>query len=255
MIDNPNGDRFAPDPRFGEINYDANINTPSRSLAYFETFHAPLIEEAKHQLESGSITILGIACGPGYEFEFMKDDPRLKIIGFDLDPQLIEQAINRFQGSIADTTYLVADTRKPLPIAKETADLAIAVNALIYNPDSLLDTARKHLKPNGKLVLNARLFNNPFNNPFFETQVERGATLENEEIEIDGEKFTLKVVNYANHESLPQLGRQVYFTSQEDLEKFMQIRGFGISKHDKYHYASPDNPDNEVEVYVLQKPD
>lgn len=250
MKDNPIRDGISRDPRFGEINYDASINTPSKSLAYFSAFHEPLIEAAK-KLTTDQVTILGIACGPGYEFEFMRDDPRLRIVGFDLDPELIKQAEKRFEGSAADVSFFVGDTRKPLLI-EETADLAIAVNALIYNPDDLLDTAKKHMKINGKLVLNARIYGNPFNNPFFENQTARGATLEEEVIYVNGEKFTLKAVNYSSHVSLPQLGRQVYFTSEEDLEKFMRLKGFEISEHEKYHYASTDNPDNEVEVYTLQ---
>lgn len=246
------------EPQFGEVfgengDYDTRINTPSKNPAYYREFHAPVIEKAKKHSPDGKITLLGIACGPGNEFEFMQDDPYLRIIGFDIDPALIQQARSKFVGTDARFDFLVGDTRKP-PLKKGIADVAVAVNALIYNPSELLDAARYGLKPGGKLVVNARIFGNEYNKPFYDTQLERGATLEEEEIDINGEKFHLKVVNYATHKLLPQLGRQAYFISEADLERFMAAKGFIVSKHDKFHFASPDNPDNEVEVYTLQKP-
>lgn len=243
------------EPKFGEIagGYDENINTPSKSPAYYSEFHAPVIEEAKKHSPDGKITILSIACGPGNEFEFMAGDSNLRIIGFDIDPELIQQARSKFVGTDAKFDFFIGDTRHP-PFQKEVADVAVAVNALIYNPGELLDTASFGLKPGGKLIVNARIFGNEYNSPFYDTQVERGATLEDEELDVNGEKFTLKVVNYATHTSLPQLGRQAYFTSEEDIGRFIAAKGFTMVKHDKFHYQSPDNDDNEIEVYTLQKP-
>ena len=246
------------EPIFGEAfrqisEYDARINTPSKSPAYYKAFHAPVIEEAKAHSSDGKVTILGLACGPGNEFEFMQDDPDLRIIGFDIDPGLIQQARSKFIGTAARFDFFVGDTRHP-PYAEGVADVAVAVNALIYNPGELLDAALYGLKPGGKLVANARIFGNEHNKPFYDTQLERGATLEDEEIDVNGEKFQFKVVNYATHKLLPQLGRQVYFTSEGDIERFMVAKGFIVSKHDKFHFPSPDNPDNEIEVYTLEKP-
>lgn len=241
------------EPRFGEIaEYDNNINTPSKSLAYYSEFHAPVIEEAKKHSPDGKVTLLGIACGPGNEFEFMAGDPNLRIIGFDIDPKLIQQARSKFVETKAEFEFLVGDTRHP-PFEKDIADVAVAVNAIIYNPSEVLDTALYCLKPGGKLIVNVRIFGNEHNKPFYDTQLLRGATVEDEELDVNGEKFYLKVVNYATHGSLPQLGRQVYFTSEQDIERFIAAKGFVIDKHGKFHFASPDNPDNEVEVYTLEK--
>lgn len=246
------------EPKYGEQfrkvgEYDAIINTPSKNPAYFHKFHAPVIDEAKIHSHNGKVTVLGIASGPGNEFEFMKDDPNLQVIGFDLDPKFISQAHAKFKSSPARLDFFVGDTRKP-PFKESIADVAIAVNALIYNPGELLEAAYRGLKPGGKLVVNARIFGNEFNKPFYDTQTERGSTLEDEELEANGKSFKLKVVNYATNKVLPQLGKQVYFTSEEDLEEFIKAKGFHLDKHDKFHFSSPDNPDNEVEVYTLQKP-
>ncbi len=242
------------EPKFGEIaEYDHSINTPSKSSAYYGEFHAPVIEVAKKYSLDGKVTILGIACGPGNEFEFMQDDPSLRIIGFDIDSELIQQAKSKFVKKSARFDFFVGDTRQST-FAKDIADVAVAVNALIYNPGEVLDTAQYSLKPGGKLVVNARIFGNEHNKPFYETQTERGATLEDGEIDVNGEKFKLKVVNYATHTRLPQLGKQVYFTSEEDIERFIAAKGFKIDKHGKFHFASVDNDDNEVEVYILEKP-
>lgn len=241
------------EPGFGEIEYDRNINTPSKSEVYFKAFHEPLIAEAKSKSSKGKVTVLNVACGPGHEFEFMENDPTLRLVGLDISPQLIKQAQERYQGKPAEADFLLGDTRHS-PIADNSVDAGFAVNAVIYSPDAVLDTLHRALKEGGKCAVNFRVFGNKFNGPFYDTQVKRGATLEDEELEVNGEKFKLKVVNYATHADLPQLGRQVYFTSEEDIERFIAARGFVIDKHGKFHYASPDNKDNEVEVYTLRKP-
>lgn len=241
------------EPGFGEIEYDRNINTPSKSEAYFKAFHEPLVTGAKAQASNGKVTVLNVACGPGHEFEFMSNDPALRLVGFDISPELIKQAQDRYKGKPASVDFLTGDTKNP-PIADNSVDVGMAVNAVIYSPGAVLDTLHNALKEGGKCAVNFRVYGNKFNDLFYDTQIKRGAKLENEEIDVNGEKFKLKVVNYATHESLPQLERQVYFTSEEDIERFIGAKGFAIDKHGKFHYASPDNKDNEVEVYTLRKP-
>ncbi len=241
------------EPGFGEIEYDRNINTPSKSAAYFKAFHEPLIAEAKSETSNGRVTVLNVACGPGHEFEFMENDPTLRLVGFDISPELIKQAQDRFREAPAEADFVIGNTKQP-PIADKSVDVGIAVNAVIYNPDAVLDTLRNALKDGGRCAVNFRVYGNKFNEPLYKTQVERGAELEDDELDVNGEKFKLKVVNYEHHKTLPQLGRQVFFTSEQDIERFIAAKGFTIDKQSKFHFASPDNDDNEVEVYTLRKP-
>lgn len=198
------------------------------------------------------MTVLNVACGPGNEFEFMQNDSALRLVGFDISPELIKQAQDKYKGKPANADFIIGDIKNP-PIAENTVDVGVAVNAVIYSPDAVLDTLHRTLREGGECAVNFRVYGNKFNDPFYDTQIKRGAKLEDEEIVVNGEKFKLKVVNYATHESLPQLERQVYFTSEEDIERFVAAKGFAIDKHGKFHYASPDNEDNEVEVYTLRK--
>lgn len=241
------------EPGFGKIEYDASINTPSKSDVYYKAFHAPLIAQAKSHTADDKVAVLNVACGPGHEFEFMENDPALRLVGFDISPELIKQAQDKYKRKPASADFILGDTKHP-PIADNSVDVGIVVNAVIYSPGAVLDTLHHALKEGGKCAVNFRVFGNKFNEPFYDTQVKRGATLEDEDFEVNGEKFKLKVVNYATHTDLPQLGKQVYFTSEEDIERFIAAKGFAIEKHRKFHYASPDNKDNEVEVYTLQKP-
>lgn len=241
------------EPGFGEIEYDSSINTPSKSEAYFKAFHDPLIIEAKAQVSNGKVIVLNVACGPGHEFEFMENDPALRLVGFDISPELIQQAQDRYKGKPASADFVIGDTKQP-PIADNSADVGMAVNAVIYSPDAVLDALHNALKEGGRCAVNFRVFGNKFNDPFYNAQTEKGAKLEDEELDVNGKKFKLKVVNYTTHTDLPQLERQVYFTSEEDIERFIAAKGFAIDKHSKFHYPSPDNEDNEVEVYTLRKP-
>src|SRR3989344_5797428 len=241
------------EPGFGEIEYDPNINTPSKSPEYFIKFHAPLLTQAKSKAFDGKVTVLNVACGPGHEFEFMENDPALRLVGLDISPDLIKQAQVRFKGKPANAVFIIGNTKHP-PVADNSVDVGMAVNAVIYSPDAVLDTLHNALKEGGKCAVNFRVFGNKFNVPFYNAQTEKGAKLEDEKLDVNGEKFKLKVVNYTTHADLPQLERQVYFTSEEDIERFIAAKGFVIDKHRKFHYPSPDNKDNEVEVYTLQKP-
>ena len=54
--------------------YREKINTPARNPEYFRRFHQPIIERAKQQF-GPQIRLLDIACGPGDELDFVKNDP------------------------------------------------------------------------------------------------------------------------------------------------------------------------------------
>lgn len=142
---------------------------------------------------------------------------------------------------------------KMILLAENSIGVGVVVNAVIYSPDAVLGTLHGALKEGGICAVNFRVYGNKFNEPFFNTQAERGARLEDEELDVSGEKFKLKVVNYETHKDLSQLGKQVYFTSEKDIERFIAAKEFAIEKHGKCHYSSPDNDDNEVGVYTLRK--
>ena len=241
------------EPGFGEIEYDSSINTPSKSESYYKAFHEPLIAEAKSGVSNGRVTVLNVACGPGHEFEFMENDPTLRLVGFDISPELIKRAQDKYRDKPASADFIIGDTKHP-PISDNSADVGMAVNAVIYSPDAVLDALRGALKPGGKCAVNFRVYGNKFNEPFYKDQIEDGAELEDEDLNVNGQKFKLKVVNYAHHKTLHQLEKQVYFTSEKDIEIFIAAKGFIVNQHKKFHYSSPDNDDNEVEVYTLQKP-
>ncbi len=243
------------EPIFGAFKttegYNETINTPSQHPEYYK-FHQSIVDEAKARLPNSDekVTVLNVACGPSNEFKFLENDPKLRLIGLDIDPTLIKNAKNTY-GKNAD--FVIGDTRHS-PIAENSIDAAFAVNAVIYNPDAVLDMLYKALKKGAKCAINFRVYGNKFNEPFYKSHVENGSVLEDEELDVKGEKFNLKIVNYANNKKTPFLGRQVYFTSEADIKRFIKTKGFIIDKEDKFHFKSPNNPDNEIEVYTLQKP-
>src|SRR3989344_2739542 len=110
------------EPGFGEIEYDPNINTPSKSPEYFIKFHAPLLTQAKSKAFNGTVTVLNVACGPGNEFEFMQNDPALRLVGFDISPELIKQAQYKYKGKPANADFIIGDIKNP-PIAENTVDV------------------------------------------------------------------------------------------------------------------------------------
>lgn len=197
----------------------------------------------------------------------MKDDPSLDIIGIDLAVgTLITSTRKRFNPDVvkARFDFVGGDTEQP-PLAENAIDVGIAVNAAIYKPEFLLSTLYHALKPEAKCVVNFRVYGDPDNAPFFDTQVRRGATIrdatpeDRKQLSLPpDETISLKIVDYSTHEDgqLRSLGYQAYFTSRSDIERLFTKIGFKLSNHAQFRYRSPDNenPGNRIEVYTLEKP-
>ena len=126
---------------------------------------------------------------------------------------------------------------------------------LYYCPDSILATIFRSLKPDGEAVVNFRNFNNHFNRPFYDYYEADGATLAEQRITIGNQPFQLKVLDYnqCGDEKTRVLDRQVYFQGIDDIEWFIRASGFEIVTHEPFHFRSPANPDNEIDVYTIRK--
>lgn len=238
-----------------ESDYALRINTPARSAEYYRRFHQPVIEAAKGSCD-GNIVVVNVACGPAFELDFFGNDPRINVIGFDIaiDP-LIEALRKRLPGGM----FVRGDVSYP-PVREGVADMAIALNAIIYKPWEMLCALKHVLKPGGKAVVNFRNFLNPKNAEFYIFQCRHNSTIYDSEIciEVDGrvEKFRLKVVDYSNStdEKSRNLGHQRYFTSVDDMERFIGLSGLRIVRHETFNFSSPSNSNNEIDVYTLEKP-
>lgn len=262
-------------PNYGELSaqsYIDKINSPSRSKVYFESFHQPVINEAKAQSADGAIVLLNLACGHAFEMDFLgepvlsndqsdqpiKIDPSVRVVGFDIDRQtLVKSARNRFQHG--DFDFLEADTQYP-PLQNNIADVGIVLNAVVYKPNYLMKALFDALKPGKKAVVNFRAYQNPYNQAFYDYYLKQGGKIIGQELVMPtfrgDAKFDLKVLDYRQIQDPKTsiLDRQVYFQSLPDIERFIEAVGFNIIQHDAFHFKSPANPDNEIDVFTLQKP-
>lgn len=124
----------------------------------------------------------------------------------------------------------------------------------------------KALKPDGQCAVNFRIFGNEHNETFYNYYVQRGGKILDKTLTIEtpeGEKtFDLKVLDYTecvNDDGTPdmsirQLMQQSYFQSTDDVEKLIKIIGFEQTQHTQFEFASPVNPNNQIDVYILKKP-
>lgn len=241
--------------RLSVTDYAVRINTPARSLEYYKRFHEPLVEAAKRASDE-PVTVVDVACGPAFELEFFKDDPRVKTVGFDVAiGPLIEAARKRIPRGL----FVAGDVSCP-PLNEGIADVAIALNAVIYKPWEMLMTLKHVLKPGGKAAVNFRNFSNPKNAEFYIFQCRHNSQIHDKEIsvETDGhaKKFRLKTIDYSNStdEKARNLGHQCYFTATADIENFIELSGLRIVGHELFNYFSPSSPDNQIDVYTLEKP-
>jgi SAM-dependent methyltransferase len=239
--------------------YFEKINTPAKSPLYYKQFHYPIIEETKREAGDKKVKLLDVACGPGAELDFIKDDPQVEIIGIDISEKVLKEAEERLKTASNKPIFIVADTEHS-PLADNSVDVGMALNAFGYKPDKVLQMLFKALKPGKKCAMNFRIHGNPYNDAFFEYYLKQGAKIEdgNLKLEIDGEArgFPLKVVDYTGCVDIQtkSLDRQVFLTSLADVNNLIVGSGFEIVDHDTFHFSSIADSDNEMDVFTLQKP-
>ncbi|GEM_PF-3218124 len=231
---------------FSRRDYEQKINSPSKSKDYFKKFHLPLLEHASQH--SDRPIVLDIACGHAHELQFF-DPSQTVLIGIDVSGPTLSAAKRR----LPEVSFIKADVRDfKLP---GCADVALAVNAVVYVPDLMVSTLADSLSPHGRASINFRDVKNPHNKPFYDHYLKDGASISPFILEVGREKFTLQVLDYreCGDEKIRSLDRQMYFQGVDDMVRFLEISGLRIISHTPFHFSSPVNPDNEIDVFILER--
>lgn len=236
--------------RIPEEAYKARINTPSRSRAYFESFHLPLVNKAVSRNGGTPINMLDVACGYCHELDFLADNPSVRLFGIDI----AEDVLNSARRRLPKAKLITADVRN-YPKTEEPMDVAIGVNAVVYHPQHMLRVMHDSLKGNGEAAVNFRDFNNPLNRQFYRYYLSCGATLNDETATLAGQSFALKVLDYRQCADalIKNLDRQMYLQGRDDIERLIRHAGFEATGHEAFRFSSPANPENEMDVYTLRK--
>jgi len=231
--------------------YTAKINTPAKNPDYFSRFHKPLVERAKAASPNGEVVLLDIACGHAQELDFFGNDKKVLRIGVDIAKTVLRSAKTR----LPETDFIAADVRR-LSLRDDSVDVGIALNAVVYVPDKMLEALFRALKPGGRCAVNFRVYGNPFNQPFYDYYLERGGALRDEELVVGNQVFSLAGIDYRGCDDplIRNLVVQSYFRSAQDAERLISTIGFGICARDIFHFPSPANAENEVDVFTLEKP-
>ncbi len=234
---------------FSRGQYEKKINSPSKNPEYFWRFHAPLVERALQIGRTARPVLIDVACGHANELMFF-DTSKLSIIGLDISSRSLLSA----KKELPQVRFLQADVREgtPLPMA---ADIAIAVNAVVYAPGSMLSAIRESLVPWGRAAVNFRNAENALNKPFYEFYLKDNASIGEIRLAHGSEEFTLTELDYreCGDEKIRSLDRQIYFRSVDDMVRFIEATGLKVVSHDTFHFPSPSNPDNEIDVFTLEK--
>lgn len=247
-------------PNYGALDektYRAKINTPAKNPLYFERFHKPLVDRAASAAPGRKAVLVDIACGHALELDFLKDDSRVSLIGVDADPSSLASASKRLPGA----RFIEHDVRNepPLPLPRDFADAGIALNAVVYVPERMLAALKWGLRRGGECAVNFRIYGNPFNRRFYDYYVERGGSIRDEGLFVSAGgrsgHFTLAALDYTQCDDpdIRNLAVQRYFKSKGDVERLIALIGLEILDSAPFHFASPVNPDNEIEVYTLRK--
>jgi hypothetical protein len=223
------------------------INSPSRSPEYFRRFHKPLVEEVLSMKESA--VVLDVACGHAHELKFF-EDPRLVIFGVDVSQPTLDSA----RRDLPSVIFMHADVRHGAFLSN-TIDIGIAVNAVVYVPDAMLGFLRASLVTGGRAAVNFRDASNPLNKPFFDHFLVDGGSVSLSVLKVAREEFQLRVLDYnlCNDMEVRNLGRQVFLQSVDDMVRLMDTVGLNVISHEQFRFASPANPENELDVFIVEK--
>jgi SAM-dependent methyltransferase len=257
----------SPRPDYGALSgqvYTSKINTPAKNPAYFERFHLPLIEAARTDNPRRRVVVADIACGHGFELEFMKGLPDVDLVGVDISAKVLQTSTRAL---LPDARLIAADVRWiEKTVEGGIADVGIALNAVVYEPVHMLGALMHVLRPGGRCAVNFRIFGNPFNDAFYTSYTSQGGRISDAEVVFERgatkETFVLKELDYreCTDPDIRKLDRQLYFASSDgktfqsaDVLRLIELTGFRILGEDTFHFSSPANPDNEILVYTLQK--
>ncbi len=241
--------------------YRARVNTPAKNPEYFRKFHQLIIDRAKVKFGI-PIRVLDIACGPADELDFIKGDKDVQIIATDISPAILSSV----KAKLGDRAEIFASDSSFPAIRENIAEVGMLVNAMIYVPDKMLSAMHRGLKQGGECAVNFRIFSNPNNKVFYDYYIKRGGKILDRELVIEtaeGPKtLQVKVLDYTeclNDDGTPdiiirQLAQQMYFQSVDDVKELIKITGFEELDHSKFDFASPVNPNNQVDVFIIKKP-
>lgn len=241
--------------------YAQRINTPAGIPDYYEQFHAPVLDHARAHSDGQPITVLDIACGPGFELDFFREDPDVRIIATDISPDILPSVKKR----LGEEALVFAADSSYSALRPEVADAGMVVNAMVYVPADMLRSMFDALKPGGRCAVNFRVHGNDHNRAFYDHYTERGGLVIPGTMRDDqgtDKAFDMMNLDYRQcmtddalpDEKIRKLGIQTYFTSSADIEEIVAGIGFNAVEHGLFNFASPVNPDNQIDVLVLEKP-
>ena len=105
-----------------------------------------------------NLTLLDVGCGPGGNFDIVKQFPQSNLIGVDLSPI----ALNEAKKKKGMATLVRLDINDPFPFRNETFDVATIFNVLYHswvtNETKILKEIFRVLKPGGLLLITEPAF-------------------------------------------------------------------------------------------------
>lgn len=250
---------------FGAMNadqYRAKINTPAKNPVYFQKFHLPIINRAKKRVGEGNqIRVLDIACGPADELDFFKNDQGVQIVATDISHKILPSVREK----LGTRSIVFASDVNNSALKDNSVDAGILVNAVVYEPDKMLETMYRALKPRGECAVNFRAFDNEHNLAFYQYYLKRGGKILDRELTVDTKKgrktFKVKVLDYtecvddtgAPDLQIRRLVQQVYFQNVYEIGELIRLIGFQKVNHSTFNFASPVNKNNQIDVFILRK--
>ena len=243
--------------------YYNTVDTPSNSLEYFEAFHKPLIERVKQRFGS-PVHVFDMACGPADELKFIKDDPDVVIVATDISSKILpvaKETLTRTATSPNKSPLVFASEAEFPPFKENIAEAGIMVNAMAYDPDKMLETMYRALRPLGQCVVNFKIYSQLHSRNFKALNGKESLRKFIVSTSSGSETFDVMVRDFSGYNkpdgspdlALRSVGEQLYFLSVEDIKRLIELIGFKKVNYTNYKPVN-DTSFSATHVFVLEKP-
>ena len=234
---------------FSREDYANHIISPAKNPEYFNRFHGPMVDALVNRFGS-PVKILSLACGYGDELAFFEKDRRVKLTGLDISNEMIAKNRELFPGM----EFAVVDVAVEKP-KKGAFEGLVAVNATPYCPDKMCGYAFRALRRGGRAAMNFYTVSNEKNTCILSEIQKLGAVMRRISLRVRGKEFPMLEVDNSGRKTITkEVGTQLWFATQKNIEDLLSLIGFKIVLHQSFDVDDGSKIVASTETYILEKP-
>ncbi len=123
--------------------------------AYWFARHEVAYRLATTMIATGTRTVLDAGCGEGYGLAMLAEAGATRVVGADLDPQVVDHVSRHYVARYPHVVEAVACELMALPLADDAVDLTVSFQVIehVHDVPGYLASLRRVTRPGGTVVV------------------------------------------------------------------------------------------------------